>query len=408
MKKRVWVEINLDALVRNYRKIAARVKPAEVLCVLKANAYGLGVAECARALAGAGCTAFGVAEPYEAMELLRELKVNSEKLKVADVAPLNKRGKNSATLHFSPFTFHSPSVQILSSVLPDEIPAMVKAGVILPVIDVATARLISAAAVKAKVVAKVHFKLDTGMGRLGILAKDAPAVIREVVKLPNLDCEGIFSHFPMAYDPEDPFTKTQIVRFKQVLAAAKADGIAFKKIHIAASDAINNFPETAKPPFTMVRTGINLHGSFDPNGRRALKVEPVLTLKTRVVQVRELPAGTTLGYGRTWCLSAPTRIATISAGYADGLPLALTNRGHVLIRGKVCPVVGRISMDYTTVDVSGVSGVAPGDEVICFGRAGGHSITPDDWAALKGTHAYDIICSLGTRVARTYVRGAHG
>jgi len=373
MKHRVWVEVDLKALVRNYRRIAAKVKPAEVLCVLKANAYGLGVAEYARALSRAGCTAFGVAEPYEAVELLKVLK-----------------GRKA-------------SVQILSSVLPDEIPEMVRVGVTLPVTDLATARLISAAAVKARKTAKVHFKLDTGMGRLGILAKDAPDIIREVVTLPHLDCEGIFSHFPMAYAPEDPFTKVQIRCFKDVLKSVAKDGIVFRKVHIAASDAINNFPETAKKPFTMVRTGINLHGSFDPNGRRALKVEPVLSLKTRVAQVRELPAGTTLGYGRTWCLAAPTRIATVSAGYADGLPLALTNRGHLLIRGKVCPVVGRISMDYTTVDVSGVPGVKPGDEVICFGRSGGHTITPDDWAALKGTHAYDIICSLGTRVARTYV-----
>ena len=173
---------------------------------------------------------------------------------------------------------------------------------------------------------------------------------------------------------------------------------------MAASDAINNFPECAKAPFNVVRTGINLHGSFDPNGRRALAVEPVLTLKTRVAQVRTLRPGTTLGYGRTWCLSEKTKIATISAGYADGLPLALTNRGQVLIKGVRCPVVGRISMDYTTVDVSHVPDVAPGDEVICLGTSGTESITPDDWAALKGTHAYDIICSLGSRVERV-VRG---
>ena len=135
-------------------------------------------------------------------------------------------------------------------------------------------------------------------------------------------------------------------------------------------------------------------------GRKALKVEPVLALKTRVAQVRSLPAGTTLGYGRTWCLREPTRIATISAGYADGLPLALTNRGHVLINGAVCPVVGRISMDYATVDATGATGVRTGDEVVCLGRSGRHVVTPDDWARLKGTHAYDIICSLGTRVQR--------
>lgn len=380
MERRVVVEIDLKALVRNYRKIAAHVKPAKVLCVLKANAYGLGVADYAKALASAGCTMFGVAEPYEALELLRVLAPAG--------SSVNSR-KAGAT-----------EVQMLSSVLPDEVEPMVKAGVILPVIDVATAKLISAAAVKAKVVAKVHFKLDTGMGRLGILAKDALQVMREVKKLPNLDCEGVFSHFPMAYDPKDPFTKRQIKIFKSIVAAAEKEGFKFKKVHISASDGINNFPETAKKPFTVVRTGINLHGSFDPYGRKALKVEPVLSLKTRVAQVRELPAGTTLGYGRTWCLNAPTKVATISAGYADGLPLALTNRGFVFIGGKRCKIIGRISMDYTTVDVSGVPNVKPGDEVVCFGKCGKDSITPDDWAALKGTHAYDIICSLGNRVQR--------
>ena len=202
---------------------------------------------------------------------------------------------------------------------------------------------------------------------------------------------------------EDPFTKRQVALFKSIVAACAKEGIAFRKVHMAASDAINNFPETARSPFTMVRTGINLHGSFDPNGRKALKVEPVLSLKTRVAQVRELPAGTTLGYGRTWCLAAPTKVATISAGYADGLPLALTNRGFVFIGGRRCKIIGRISMDYTTVDVSDVPDVKPGDEVVCFGACGRDSITPDDWAELKGTHAYDVICSLGSRVQRVVV-----
>ena len=371
MKRRVVVEIDLQALVRNYRKIAAHVKPMDVLCVLKANAYGLGVAAYAKALVEAGCTQFGVAEPYEALELLKVLKGRA-----------------------------GIEVQLLSSVLPDEIPEMVKAGVILPMTDLAEAKLVSAAAVKAKRTAKVHFKLDTGMGRLGILAKDALGTIRAVKALPGLDCEGIFSHCPMAYEPKDPFTAKQIKLFTSIVAACAKEGIRFKKVHMAASDAINNFPETAKAPFTLVRTGINLHGSFDPYGRKALKVEPVLTLKTRVAQVRELPAGTTLGYGRTWCLNAPAKVATISAGYADGLPLALTNRGFVFIGGRRCKIVGRISMDYTTVDVTDVPGVKAGDEVICFGKCGRDAITPDDWAALKGTHAYDIICSLGTRVQR--------
>lgn len=372
IQRRVWVEINLKTLVANYRKIFRAVSPLEVLCVLKANAYGLGVGAYAGALAAAGCRHFGVAEPYEALELRRVLR---------------RAGKEA-------------SVQILSSVLPDEIPAMVKAQVVLPVTDLETARLISAAAGRARMTARVHFKIDTGMGRLGILAEQALEVMRETRKLPNLKCEGIFSHCSMAYDPQDAFTEKQIDVFCDLVAAAGREGFSFRHIHIAASDAINNFPRAAKRPFTMVRTGINLHGSFDPNGRKALKVKPVLTLKTRVAQVRELPAGTAIGYGRTWKLKRPAKIAVISAGYADGLPLALTNRGHVFIGGRRCPIVGRISMDYTTVDVSPVKNVRAGDEVICLGKCGRDSITPDDWAAIKGTHAYDIICSLGSRVQR--------
>lgn len=375
LKRRVQVEIDLGALVRNYRKIAAHVKPLSVLCVLKANAYGLGVEAYAAALAKTDCVGFGVAEPFEALQLA------------------GKYGKR---------------VQLLSSVLPDEIEAMVAADVALPIIDLESARLISAAAVRLGKVARVHFKIDTGMGRLGILAEEALAVIRKVEQLPSLACEGIFSHCPMAYDPKDSFTARQIGLFKSIVAAAQKEGFSFPFVHMAASDAINNFPETAQAPFTMVRTGINLHGSFDPYGRKTLQVEPVLTLRTRVAQVRSLPAGTTLGYGRTWCLREPTRVATISAGYADGLPLALSNRGQVIIGGRYCPVIGRISMDYTTVDVSAVEGVKPGDEVICLGRDGDCSITPEDWATLKGTHAYDIICSLGSRVERVVKQSAEG
>jgi alanine racemase len=368
--RRVWVEINVSTLVDNYKKIAKAVKPAKVLSILKANAYGLGVLPYAAALVKTDTAGFGVAEPFEALQLV---------------------GKGKP-------------VQIMSSVLPDEIPAMVEAGVTLPITDIHEAKLINAAAKKLHTKAVVHFKLDTGMGRLGILAKDAPAVIREVKALENLDCEGIFSHFPMAYDPANDFTEEQIDLFIAILKDVARDGITFRKIHIAASDAINNFPRAAKKPFNLVRTGINLHGSFDPNGRRALAVKPVLTLKTRIAAIRNLPAGTTIGYGRTWCLSKPTKVATISAGYADGLPLALTNRGHVLINGMACPIIGRLSMDYTTVDISRVPTAEVGDEVICLGGTGKYKITVDDWAALKGTHAYDIICSFGNRVERKYVK----
>lgn len=372
MKRRVRVTIDLGALVRNYRRIVEHARGLEVLCVLKANAYGLGVGEYARALVGAGCREFGVAEPHEALQLVRLF---------------SKMGKRV-------------SVQVLSSILPDEIHAMVKAGVVLPIVDYRTAQLIDAAAAKLGVMARVHFKIDTGMGRLGIRADDALDVIRSVMKLKHLKPEGIFSHCPMAYEPKNEFTKKQIASFAALVKKARDEEFVFKKVHIAASDALNNFPEATRAPFTMVRTGINLHGSFDPNGRKVLKVEPVLAFTTRVAQVRDLPAGTTLGYGRTWKLDKPAKIATISAGYADGLPLQLTNRGFVLIRGIRCPIVGRISMDYTTVDATAVSDIKAGDDVICLGKSGDEMITPDDWAEMKGTHAYDILCSFGTRVKR--------
>ena len=373
MKRRVWVELDLETLVANYRKIAASVSPLGVMCVLKANAYGLGVGAYARALHGAGCRMFGVAEPHEALELKRIF---------ADADEM-------------------PEVQMLSSVLPDEIDEMVASSVVLPVVDLQVAEMIDSAAARQGVRAKIHFKIDTGMGRLGILQADALETMSAAAGLKHLDCEGVFSHCPMAYLPDDLSTRRQIRGFAALVGEAARKGIRFKKVHIAASDAINNYPEAARPPFTMVRSGINLHGSFDPNGIKALKVDPVLTLKTRIAQVRRLPAGTTIGYGRTCRLDAERTVAVISAGYADGLPMALSNRGTVLIGSRHCPIIGRISMDYATVDVTGVEGVKAGDEVVCFGRSGENRITPDDWAAIKGTHAYDIICSLGSRVERT-------
>jgi alanine racemase len=372
MKRRVWVELDVAALAENYRRIRERIAPLELMCVLKANAYQLGSGLYARALYAAGCRKFAVAEPYEALEL-KEIFAGVEDVEL----------------------------QVLSSILPDEIEEMVAAGVTLPVAEMAAAEAIDAAAAKLGVKAKVHFKIDTGMGRLGILPHEAPQVIARAKALGSLELEGIFSHCPLAYDPDDGFTARQIAFFADMVEDLRAKGFRFKCVHIAASDAINNFPEAFRAPFTMARSGINLHGSFDPNGIKALKLKPVLSLKTRVAQVRRLPAGTTLGYGRTWKLDSERDIATISAGYADGLPMALANRGKVFIGGKRCPIVGRVSMDYATVDVTGAGAVKCGDEVVCFGAAGEDAITPDDWAAIKGTHAYDILCSLGTRVART-------
>jgi len=368
-ESRVQLEINLAALKDNYRKIKAAVAPCGVIAVLKANAYGLGVGPIAEALAEAGADAFGVAEPKEAL-------------------PLMKLGL---------------PVQILGSLLPQDVEAAVEAGIILAITDLGTAQAIDREAARQGKKAICHFLVDTGMGRLGILASEAEEVIRASAKLPNLTCEGIYSHFPVAYREGSDYTRKQLAEFNTILQNLAQDGITFSKVHIANSDAVNNFPETYQTPFNFVRTGINLHGSFDVEGRRVMHLKSILTLKTRLAAVRLLPKGTRIGYGCSYMVPHPMRVGTIAAGYADGMPLALSNRGYVLIQGQPCHIIGRVSMDYTTVSLEPVPDAQYGDEVICLGGEGPLAITVDDWVQLKGTHAYDIICSFGSRVRRCYL-----
>jgi len=372
IRSRVWLEVNLNTLEDNFHKIEKSVAPLKVLSVLKANAYGLGVEPIAKRLAEAGTAGFCVAELKEALPLI----------------PFGK------------------PIQILGGILDFEIPPAVENGIILGITDVETARKISAEAVRQNKIQECHFKLDTGMGRLGILSDHAMEVIDEVLKLPNLNCCGIYSHFPTAYRGEDSFSFKQVQKFMGILDACWAKGIRFEKIHIANSDAINNCPFAKHFPFNYVRTGINLHGSFDNEGQRCLDLKSILTLKTHVAAVRELPAGYSIGYGCTCRLVKNTFVGTISAGYADGLPLNLSNRGYVLIHGKLCPILGRLSMDYTTVSLDAFlpGEVQKGDEAICLGGNGLNEITVENWAQIKGTHPYDVICSIGNRVERVYIQ----
>ena len=367
---RVWLEIDLRKLRENLRRIRNAVQPCQVIAVLKANAYGLGVQRIAQALATEdGVAGFAVAEPDEALAIL-------------DI------GK---------------PVQILGGMLPHELPATVAAGIIHPITSLEIAHAISAEAVRQRRCVECQLKIDTGMGRMGILWSQAVPAILEAVRLPGLNCTGLYSHFPVAYRAGEEYTQEQIRRFRQILTEVGTHGVTFPKVHIANSDAINNFPATCQPPFTYIRTGINLHGSFDTEGQRALKLEPILTLKARLVQIRTLPAGMSLGYGLTHTLATDTRVGTVAAGYADGLPLALSNRGYVLIRGLPCPILGRVSMDYITVSLENCPTAAAGDEVVCLGGDGVTAITVDKWAQLKGTHPYEIICSFGSRVERRYM-----
>ncbi len=362
--RRVWVEIKLNKIKSNFNHIAEKVAPLHVMAVLKANAYGLGATAIATALSDTDVYSFGVADVTEALSISRIGK----------------------------------PVHILGGIIDDEIPTIVKMGFIAPISDRQTAIKLSAEAEKQNRIIECHYLIDTGMGRLGILYDESLEVIEKTIQLPGLHCTGIYSHFPQAYDDRD-FSINQINKIGNLLNSLEQNNIKFKWVHVANSDGINNVPESYKAPFTMVRTGINLYGVFDLQGAQSVELSPVFTIKARLVAVRTLPEKMTIGYGRTYRTKQPTRVGTVSIGYADGVPLALSNRGTFYLRGKECPILGRISMDYTTIQISHVSELIVGDEVICLGSM----IPITEWAKAKETISYEIICSIGNRVERLYL-----
>ena len=369
-KARVWLEIDLDTVRENFLKIRKAAAPAQVMAVLKANAYGLGVRPIAETLLKAGAAGFCAATLEEALFLKQ----------------------------------YGKPVEILGGVLDFEREAAVAHGLILGLTDLECARKISAEAVRQNRIAECHFKLDTGMGRLGILARDAVRVIPEILRLPNLDCCGIYTHFPSSERGPNEENLVQIRRFLSVIEQLAAKGITFRKIHMANSDAINHLPMTHQPPFTHVRAGIDLHGSFS-GANNNLELKPVFSLKARLLAHRMMPAGHGIGYNSTCRLTGDTRVGTVTAGYADGIPLGISNRGKVIIRGKVCPVLGRISMDYLTVSLEpfGDEPPAPGETVTLIGQEGPAAVSTEEWAEWKGTHPYDVLCSFSPRVKRFYL-----
>ncbi len=369
---RTQLYIDLKAIVHNYKQIQKKVQPAKVMVVLKADAYGLGMAPIANALEQAGASHFGVADVAEALQLK---KVTSK------------------------------PIQILGELLTEEIKLAVRLGIICPGGSEKIIKEISKEALRQKRIAKVHYLIDTGMGRLGIPISQAEKIILKTKDLPNIHIEGIYSHFPFANNSKHPINNKQIAEFRSLTKQ-----FPFEIKHLANSDGINNLKRAY---FDMVRTGINLFGVFDLVGHRSYALKPALTLKTKLIANRLLKKDATIGYGCTHILKKDTQVGTIPIGYADGLPLACGNKGNILIRGKAYPIIGKISMDYTTIDL-GKQKLPIGTNVIVVGKSKiplsqrkkkSHlDITIEDLAKIKSTHPYEIICSIGNRVKRIYAK----
>ncbi len=368
---RAWLEIDLEALRHNFRELVRRAGSTRLMPVLKADAYGLGARTVARELAAAGAAAFGVATLSEAMEL-RE--------------------------------FGLP-VQILGDLFDFEVAPAVAAGLDCPLTSLEAARRISAEAVRQGVRVRGQLTVDSGMGRIGMSVNTALPEILEIAKLPNLELRGIYSHLSCAAHPDDGYSRRQVAAFKLLVAKLRLAGLTFPDVHIAASDGITNFNAALTAPFTLTRCGINLYGfNFNP-ARHKLRLRPAAQLKAALIAVRTLRAGSGIGYNRMHTLLENTPVGTVAIGYEDGVPLALSNRGYLLIHGQLCPIIGRISMDYLMVSLAHAPGARVGDEAVCFGEQGGNHISLESWTAAKCTHAHDILCGIGSRVARVYLNG---
>src|SRR6204780_3124008 len=375
----VWVEVSLEAIVRNLRIIRRHIGPKpEILAVVKSNAYGLGAVPVAKALQKAGAERFGVTCANEGIEL-RESGIRKPILVLTGFWPGEEKRFIANRL--------TPSVTRLADVRDLE-------------------RAAKSARVKSRL--RFHLKINTGMNLLWLLPSELDAFASALADSRHIELEGTFTHFASAEDFSARQTDEQEQTFRQCLNRMRALGISPGIVHMANSGAICARPSTWAD---MVRPGAIIYGyyqSFDPPQkgqeiRDRLPVEPSLSLRARIITLRDLPAGQPVGYGARFVTERPSRIAVINAGYADGILRQRTNRGCALLHGRHVPLVGAISMDLTTLDVTDVPGVALGDIVTLYGRDGSAEIKVSDVAAEIGTVTSDLLCALGRRVARYYV-----
>lgn len=363
-------KIHLQNIRFNLEGIRKAIGPErKLLIAVKANAYGHGAVEVSRMAERAGVDWLGVATVPEGLQL-------------------REAGIRLPILKFSPS-------------FPEELAAAVEAGITLALCSEAEARSLQAAAETAGKPATAHLKVDTGMGRVGVASGAAAALARLIdSECPNIRLEGIFTHLPVSDEADPAYTREQIDRFKGVVEAVNAALGRRLLAHCSNSGAVLGH-EAAW--LDMVRPGIMIYGFYPDSGTpRSIPLKPGLSLFTRISFLKRVEAGTSIGYGRTWVAPRDTWIATIPAGYADGLNRLFSNRGRVLVNGRSCPIVGRVCMDQSMVDLGPDPFAAVGDEVVLIGRSGALEITVDEWAQALGTITYEVTCQINGRVARLY------
>jgi alanine racemase len=362
-----WAEIDLDAIHHNVHAIRARLTPpAGLMVVIKANAYGHGAVEVARAAASAGAWGFGVATVDEGEELRR-----------AGVGE---------------------PIVLLDLTLPGEAPRIVANDLAAGVADVEAARALSGAAAAAGRTARLHLKVDTGMGRAGCTPEDAPGIARAIAVLPAVTVEGCYTHFPAADDADLGPTRGQVAAFAAVLEAMRAAGVTVALRHAANSAGTLALPEAH---LDVVRCGIAVYGVAPaPHLAGRAPLRPAMRLCARVVQVKRVPAGASIGYGREYRAPRETTIATVPLGYADGYPRLAWRSAAVAVRGRRVPVAGRISMDQLTVDAGDLE-VRKGEEVELWGPA----VPVEEVAAAAQTIPWELLVRVAARVPRVFMSG---
>jgi len=357
---RCWVEIDREALRFNARVLRERIGSAEMLAVVKANAYGFGMVDVAKALADE-VELFGVANLEEATTLRQSLP---------------------------------HPIIILGPALPDERSGIVEGGFIPTISTLEEGEAFNAIGRVA-----INFKIDTGMGRMGAVESEALNIFKSVAALPNITLHSVSTHLPVSNEDAD-YTREQLVRFGKDVEEMRAAVPGKYKAHVLQSAGSLAFNQT---PFEIVRAGIVLYGiSPLPEFQKLFK--PVMTWKTRIGLVRDVPKGSSISYGRTFITPRAMRVATLTAGYADGYPRHLSNvDAAVLIRGKRCPLLGRVTMDLMVVDVSEIKDIEVAEEVVLMGQQGEEEICCAELADRAGTITWDITTRIGARVRRVYV-----